>query len=208
MGRQNINRLHLLGLDLRALADALGYPAAALGIFVESAGLPFPGETMLLIVAAYAAAGRLDIRVVMLFGAAGAIAGSNLGYLVGRRGGRPFVERFRHLLRVNPDHLARAEMFFSRYGASTILFSRFVLGLRTWAAVLAGMARMPFWTFELYSVGGGVVWAIVIGLAGFYLGANLAFVERVIRYVGVGGLIALGAVILAAWLLRRRARRT
>jgi len=68
-----------LHVDIRALADAIGYPAAALGILIESAGIPFPGETTLLAVAAYAAQGRLDIRLVVLLGAAGAFTGANDG---------------------------------------------------------------------------------------------------------------------------------
>src|SRR5262249_53632152 len=76
-----------LQVDIRALADAIGYPAAGLGILIESAGIPFPGETALLAVAAYAAAGNLDIRLVMVLGAAGAILGANLGTGRGYCGG-------------------------------------------------------------------------------------------------------------------------
>jgi membrane protein DedA with SNARE-associated domain len=193
--------------DLAALADAIGYPAAGLGILIESIGLPFPGETTLLAVAAYAAAGHLDIRLVVLLGALGAILGGDLGYLLGYRGGRPFVERFSLRLRLNPGHLARSEMFFTRYGGATILFARFVLGLRTWASVLAGMSRMPFWTFQLYTMLGAVLWALVVGLAGYYVGSNWPLVNRLIRDVGVGGLVAIGVLVTAVLLLRRRAWR-
>jgi membrane protein DedA with SNARE-associated domain len=194
--------------DLQALADSIGYPAAGLGILVESAGIPFPGETTLLAVAAYAAAGHLDIRVVVVVAALGAIVGGDFGYLVGHRGGRPFVERFSRLLHVNSSHLARSEMFFTRYGGTAIVFARFVLGLRTWASVLAGMAHMPFWSFQLYSAVGGILWAVVIGCVGFYLGSNWAFVQALVRDLGLGGLAVLVAVILAVLLLRRRASHT
>jgi membrane protein DedA with SNARE-associated domain len=194
--------------DLRALADSIGYPSAGLGILVESTGIPFPGETTLLAVAAYAAAGHLDIRVVILVAALGATLGGDLGYLIGYRGGRPFVERFSHRIRLNAGHLARSEMFFTRYGAATILFARFALGLRTWASVLAGMARMPFWTFQLYSMVGAVAWAIVIGVVGYYLGSNWALVQTLAHDLGLGGLAALAVVILAFVLLRRRATST
>ncbi len=200
--------MEALHLDIPALADAIGYPAAALGILIESAGIPFPGETMLLAVAAYAAAGHLDIRLVVLFGAAGAVAGADFGYLAGYWGGRPFVERFGHLLRLNPGHMARSELFFTRYGGGAVLGGRFVVGLRTWASVLAGMSHMPFWRFQLYSTLGGVAWAIVVGAAGYYLGRNWSLVERLIRYMGVGGLTAVALAVLTVFLLRRRGRRT
>jgi membrane protein DedA with SNARE-associated domain len=197
-----------LHIDIRALADAIGYPAAALGILIESAGVPFPGETTLLAVAAYAAQGRLDIRLVVALGALGAFAGANLGYAIGYLGGRPFVERMSRFLRINPGHLARSEMFFARHGALTILVGRFVLVLRTWASVMAGMAHMPLATFELFSALGGLAWAVVMGTLGFYLGSNWSLLERLIRFLGVGGLVVVAVLILVLLALRRRAAHT
>jgi membrane protein DedA with SNARE-associated domain len=194
-----------LQFDIRAIADAIGYPAAGLGILIESAGVPFPGETMLLAVAAYAALGHLDIRVVVAIAALGALTGANIGYGIGYVGGRPFVERMGRFLRIGPGHFARSELFFARYGAVTVLFARFVLGLRTWASVMAGMSHMPFWTFQLFSTLGGVAWAIVIGAIGYTLGSNWGLVERLISYLGIGGLVIVAAVITAVLLLRRRA---
>src|SRR5256884_3926673 len=159
---------------------------------------------MLLAVAAYAAQGRLEIRLVVALGAVGALLGANLGYAVGYFGGRPFVERMGRFLRIGPSHFARSELFFARYGAATVLFARFVLGLRTWASVMAGMSRMPFWTFQLYSAIGGVAWAILIGTIGFTLGSNWALVERLIRYLGIGGLGLVVAVIVGGLLPRMR----
>jgi membrane protein DedA with SNARE-associated domain len=196
-----------LQFDIRAIADAIGYPAAGLGILIESAGIPFPGETMLLAVAAYAALGHLDIRLVIAFGAIGALSGANVGYGIGHFGGRPLVERLGSILRVGPGHFARTELFFARYGAATVLFARFVLGLRTWASVMAGMSHMPFWTFQLFSALGGVAWAILIGVVGYTLGSNWSLVSRLISYLGVGGLAIVVAVIAVALLLRRRAAR-
>ena len=200
-------KIWVLHFDIRAIADAIGYPAAGLGILVESAGVPFPGETMLLAVAAYAALGRLDIRLVVAVGALGAIAGANLGYGIGYFGGRPFVERMGRFLHIGPGHFARSELFFARHGAVTVLFARFVLGLRTWASVMAGMSHMPFWTFQLFSTLGGVAWAILIGTVGYTLGSNWNLVERLISYLGIGGLVVVAALIAAALLLRRRAAR-
>jgi membrane protein DedA with SNARE-associated domain len=203
MGRrtEDMQRVHI---DIRAIADAIGYPAAGLGILIESAGVPFPGETMLLAVAAYAAQGRLDIRLVIVLGAFGALAGANLGYGIGYFGGRPFVERMGRFLHIGPAHFARSELFFARYGAATVLFARFVLGLRTWASVMAGMSRMPFWTFQIFSAIGGLAWAILIGSIGFALGHNWALVERLISYLGLGGLAVVAALIAAVVVIRLR----
>ena len=196
-----------MNIDIRALADAIGYPAAGLGILIESAGVPFPGETMLLAVAAYAAAGNLDIRVVVAFGAVGAMMGANLGYGIGHFGGRPLLERLSRVFRFSTSHMSRSEQFFARHGGVTVLIGRFVIGLRSWASLMAGMSRMPIWAFELYSAIGGIAWAIVIGTVGFYLGSNWGLVERLISYLGLGGLAVVAALIVTLLLLRRRAAR-
>jgi len=197
-----------LHFDVRTIADAIGYPAAGLGILIESAGIPFPGETLTIAAAAYAATGALDIRVVIPIAAISSLAGANLGYLAGYRGGRPFVERFSHLLRLNPGHMARTEVFFARYGAAAVLFGRFVLGLRTWSALMAGMARMPFWQFQTASVVGALAWSTAVSLIGFYLGENWSLVTRLVAYLGIGGVVMVALVVLGVWLLRRLALRS
>src|SRR5438270_10873806 len=156
-------RIPATEMDIRALADALGYPAAALGILVGSSGIPFPGELTLVAVAAYAGTGHLNIALVILLGALGAIVGGDIGYLIGLRGGRPFIERLLSIFRLEVSHLAQAEMFFAHHGDKTILVGRFVLGLRTWASVLAGLAHMPFWRFQLYSVLRAIPWPVTCG---------------------------------------------
>lgn len=194
-------------IDWLAVVDAIGYPAAGLGILIESSGIPFPGETLLLAAAAWAAARHHSIVLVILFGFLGATAGADLGYLLGYRGGRPFVERFGSLFRIRPEHIASSELFFSRYGDRAILAGRFILGLRTWGSMLAGMARMPFWRFQLFSALGGLAWATLIGAAGYFLGSNLPLIETVIRALGIGGLAIVAAILVIALLARRRASR-
>lgn len=196
-----------LHIDWLAVVDAVGYPAAGLGILIESSGVPFPGETLLLAAAAWAAARHHSIVLVILFGFIGATAGADLGYYLGYRGGRPFVERFGALFRVRPEHIARAELFFARHGDRTILLARFVLGLRTWASMLAGMSHMPFWRFQAFSAIGGLAWAVIIGTAGYLLGSNLGLIETVVRDVGIGGLLIIAIVVALFVLAQRRASR-
>ncbi len=190
-----------------AIIDALGYPTAGLGILIESAGVPFPGEALLLAAAAWAATRHHSLALVILFGFVGATAGADLGYYLGYRGGRPFVERFGRIFRIRPEHIAHAEMFFARHGDKAILASRFILGLRTWGSMLAGMARMPFWRFQIYSALGGLAWAGIIGIAGYVVGSNLAPISDVIQDVGLGGLAVAVLAIVIALLAGRRAVR-
>jgi membrane protein DedA with SNARE-associated domain len=194
-------------MDVRSIADAIGYPAAALGILVESTGIPFPGELTLVAVAAYAGAGHLNIVLVIILAAVGAVAGGDLGYLIGRRGGRPFIEKLLSMFRLEVAHLAQAEMFFAHHGDKTILVGRFILGLRSWASVFAGVAHMPFGRFQLYSVLGAVPWAVTWGVVGYLLGNNWPLLMTVMKTVGYGGLAVVVLGALTFLVLRTRVSR-
>jgi membrane protein DedA with SNARE-associated domain len=194
-------------VDWARIVDVLGYPSAGLGILIESSGVPFPGEALLLVAAGWAAVRHHSIVLVILFGFLGATLGADIGYFLGYRGGRPFVERFGHLFRLRPEHLARAELFFAHHGDKAVITARFVLGLRTWASMLAGMAHMPFWRFQLFSAAGGLLWAAAIGTAGYILGNNLPLLETIIRDIGIGGLTVLLVIALVLVVARLRASR-
>src|SRR5579864_9051897 len=195
-------------IDWPAIVDAIGYPASGLGILIESSGVPFPGEALLLAAAAWAAARHHSIVLVILFGFLGATAGADLGYWLGYRGGRPLVERFGSIFHIRPDHIARSELFFTRYGDSAILAARFILGLRTWGSMLAGMSHMPFWRFQLFSALGGLAWAAAIGIAGYILGSNLPLLEAIVRGIGVGGLVIIALIAVLLVVARQRAGRS
>src|ERR1700743_1904822 len=113
------------------MLESYGYFVVALIILAEGAGIPPPGETILLLAGAYAGAGNLDIRGVILAAALGAIAGDNLGYYLGRRGGRALLGRYGRTFRVGESQLARTEAFYARHGTKTVFFARFVAVLRT-----------------------------------------------------------------------------
>jgi membrane protein DedA with SNARE-associated domain len=194
-------------MDIRSIAETIGYPAAALGILIESTGIPFPGELTLVAVAAYAGAGHLNILAVIVLAAGGAVAGGDLGYLIGRRGGRPFIEKLLSIFRLEVAHLAQAEMFFAHHGDKTILVGRFILGLRSWASVFAGVAHMPFGRFQLYSVLGAIPWAITWGVVGYLLGNNWPLLTTVMKTAGYGGLAILVLGVITFLVLRRRASR-
>jgi membrane protein DedA with SNARE-associated domain len=191
------------------VADRIGYPAAGLGILIESVGIPFPGETMLLIVAAYAGAGHLAIPFVILSGFLGSALGGDIGFAIGWYGGRPLVERLFAWLRVKPERIAQTEAFFARHGAKSMFVARFVIGARSYGSMLAGMARMPPLRFQLFSALGSALWAVVIGLLGYYLGGNLPALERWVRNIGIGlAVLIVAAAAVSYFALRRRRGRT
>ncbi len=127
-------------ISLQTLLNALnvlGYPAVIIFVMIESSGIPFPGETMLLLAAFYAAVSQqLQIPIVIACAALGAIIGDNIGYYIGRTGGRALVTRYGKYVRIKPEHLDRAEKFFAKHGNKTVFFGRFIAVLRAWAAFL------------------------------------------------------------------------
>jgi membrane protein DedA with SNARE-associated domain len=183
------------------LLTTYGYIFLFLIIGIESFGVPLPGETALVTAAAYAASGRLNIIGVIAAAAAGAIAGDNAGYWLGREGGVALIHRFGKRVGLDDAKLARAHAFFERYGARTVFIGRFVALLRSWAAVLAGVACMPYRTFTLYNALGGVAWATLFGTLGYLFGRKLPQLERYIGQVSMGLVIValVGAVGLLAW---------
>lgn len=203
----------LISLDtLRNALNVLGYPAVTLFIMIESSGIPFPGETMLLLASFYAGVDQhLQIPIVIACAALGAIMGDNIGYLIGRTGGRALVQRFGRYIFLKPEHLDRAEKFFARHGDKTVFFGRFISVLRAWSAFLAGVNHMPWRTFLFYNAAGGIVWAIVYGLLGYLAGRyfknNFAQVETIARTIGWAGAaaVALGIIlVIIIYRLRRR----
>jgi membrane protein DedA with SNARE-associated domain len=204
-------------ISLQALEQFLatfGYLAVFLFVSIESLGIPFPGETMLLLGSFFVAIDhRLSLPFVIASAALGAIIGDNIGYTIGRRGGRPLVERYGRYVFVKPEHLARAERFFAKHGSKTVFFGRFISILRTWAAFLAGVNRMHWRTFLIYNAVGGIIWATIYGtfgyLAGRFFHDNFGEVEYIARTVGwVGAGLILTAIAIAVIVIRiRRARK-
>jgi membrane protein DedA with SNARE-associated domain len=183
------------------LLTTYGYIFLFLIIGIESFGVPLPGETALVTAAAYAALGRLSIFGVIAAAAAGAIVGDNAGYWLGREGGVALIHRFGKRVGLDDAKLARAHAFFERYGARTVFIGRFVALLRSWAAVLAGVACMPYRTFTLYNALGGVAWATLFGTLGYLFGRKLPQLERYIGQASMGLVIValVGALGLLAW---------
>src|SRR6185369_9385104 len=191
------------------LLTTYGYLFLFLIIGIESFGVPLPGETALVTAAAYAASGRLHIIGVIAAAAAGAIVGDNAGYWLGREGGVALIHRFGKRVGLDDAKLARAHAFFERYGARTVFIGRFVALLRSWAAVLAGVACMPYRTFTLYNALGGIAWATLFGTLGFVFGRNLPRLERYIGQASIALVVLAlaGAVGLLAWRWYRDNRR-
>jgi membrane protein DedA with SNARE-associated domain len=192
----------LAARTLTELLDHYGYWAVALGVAIESSGIPFPGETILVVAATYAGrTHRLEIGWIIGAAAAGAIVGDNLGFVVGREGGFRLARRYGRLVRLDERRLKLGLWLFQKYGAVVVFFGRFVAVLRAWAAFLAGTNRMPWGRFLLANAAGGVVWAVVIGELAYQLGEAAARAAGIVRWVGLG--VAAAALVAAGTFVKR-----
>jgi undecaprenyl-diphosphatase len=190
-------------LALIKLPTHLGYLILFALVGGESAGVPLPGETALITGGVLSQHGQFRIELVIAVAAAGAIIGDNVGYLIGRTGGRRLLERPGFLEHHRREILHKGEPFFAKHGAKAVFLGRWVAGLRIAAAWLAGINRMHWATFAFWNALGGIAWATSIGLLAYYLGPT---VERIFKYVGLAGVgvVVLGVAGFLAW---RRLRR-
>jgi membrane protein DedA with SNARE-associated domain len=182
-----------------------GYAVVFVGVFLENAGLPVPGETALLAGAALSRSGALFLPWVIATAIAAAIFGDNIGFLIGRRGGRVLLDRFGSKLGLTPDRLVEFDRFFDKHGAKTVFIARFVTGLRVVGAVLAGASGLPWGRFLLYNATGAVAWATTFGAVGYFLAYSWETLEEWIGRSGLALLAAVAIIAVVAVLRRRRA---
>ncbi len=181
-----------------------GYWAVFFGVMLENAGVPVPGETILLIAGYFASTGEFNIALVMIIAASGAVVGDNIGFAIGHHYGRGFLLRIGRFFFLTPKRLEHMETYFERHGNKTILVARFITGLRVFAALLAGASRkMPWRVFVLYNMAGAILWSVVITTLGYLFGASLPLL---VKWVGRSGTILLIAAIVigvVVWRVRQ-----
>lgn len=183
-----------------------GYWTVFFGVFLESAGVPMPGETILITATAIARTkhqlGVFDIGFLAL---TAAITGDNLGFAAGRFGGRPLLERYRSFFHISPETIRKGEALFARRGGMAVFFARFIIGMRTIAGPLAGILRMRWTRFLLFNALGAVCWVTLITTLSWLAGPTL---ESILNHAGWIVLILLALAAVWWWFTsRHKARR-
>lgn len=189
------------------VAADIGYPLLFLIVLLETGcGIPFaPGELALVSGAIAAAEGKLQIGWVIAVAAAGAIVGDNIGYVIGRLGGRRLLERDGLFAKQRRGVLAMADPYFDRHGPKTVFIGRWLPVLRVYASWLAGASRMPWPAFSFWNATGGIFWAVAVGLLGYFGGSAAAsIIEKFGKFGAVFVLLGVGTVIV---ITRRQQRR-
>ncbi len=181
---------------IQEIARQYGYLAVFLGIALESLGIPIPGETITLVGGFLAGSGELDYWLVLGTAGAGAVAGSSIGYWIGRLGGWALLIKAGRIFRISEEQLTEAKRQFSENAGRAVFFGRFVAFLRILASPMAGIVEMPFPQFMVFNIAGGAVWASVMVTLSFFLG-RLVPLEEVISWAARFAIVAL--ILVVAW---------
>jgi membrane-associated protein len=192
---------------LRSAVVQYGYFAVGVSLLLENAGIPVPGETILLL-ASFLAYSEHDLRLPWIFVVAtiAATLGDNLGFVLGSYGGRPLLARYQAIFRIQESTIKRGEQLFARYGAPTVFFARFVFGMRIIAGPLAGVLRMPWKRFAIFNFLGAAVWVAVISSVGYLFGRHWDKLESGLKRFDI--VVAVIVVVVAVYLWWRGRRRS
>jgi membrane-associated protein len=189
---------------VRSYLVEYGYWAVAVTLLLENAGIPLPGETILLMASFLAfSEHRLHLPSIIVVGICAATIGDNLGFLLGLYGGRPLLIRYAGFFRIKSSSIAQGEQLFVRWGAAAIFVARFIAGMRIIAGPLAGTLRMHWRKFALFNFLGAVTWVTVIAGAGYLFGAQWERLIQVVRDVNAALLVVGIAAVLLFWWRRR-----
>lgn len=196
---------------LRPYLDHYGYFAVFGALFLEDFGIPMPGETLLIAGALLATKGDLNILVLMLTAWCAAVLGDNVGYAIGRFGGRRLVLRFGKYILLTQKRLQYAENFFRRRGGIVVVVARFFEILRQLNGIVAGIAEMPWWRFVVFNALGAALWVGFWSMLFYFLGRQGArfgiLFKRYEPYALAAAAIVIAVVVVIRVLTKRRHRR-
>jgi membrane protein DedA with SNARE-associated domain len=197
---------------LEALASPLqhyGLWAIFFLVLVEDFGIPVPGETVIIAASIYAGSGRLNVVAVGVVAFVAAVLGDNIGYGIGRFGGRRLVDRWGKYVFLTPERVDKAEDFFDRQGAKIITIARFIEGLRQANGIIAGISKMHWLRFIAYNALGAGLWVGTWVSIGYFAGQHINTIYGVITryslYVAIAAVVVIVALI-ARHVIRQRRR--
>jgi membrane protein DedA with SNARE-associated domain len=183
----------------------LGLPGIFVLMLAESACIPIPSEATMLFAGFNVHRGEYSLFAITAVGSLANLVGSWLAYGVGYFGRIELVERHGHLLHINSRHLRRADRWFERWGAPAVFFTRMLPIIRTFISLPAGVARMPFWRFTVYTLAGCIPWVLMLGFIGVQAGDNWTRWRESLHYVDYAVLAAIAVGVV--YLIARRRRR-
>jgi membrane-associated protein len=183
--------------DLQELIKTFSYFGVFAIVFLESGmlvGFFFPGDSLLFTAGFLASQGFLDIKILILGCFLSAVLGDSAGYLIGKKFGKKLFSK-EDSIWFHKEHLNRAQRFYDKHGGKTIILARFIPVIRAFAPVVAGVGEMKYRRFVIFNLFGGIIWAIGVTLAGYYLGSLIPDVDKYL--LPIIGLIVIASILPA-----------
>ncbi len=196
--------------SLEPTLNQYGYLAVAGLVLLEDFGVPVPGETVLILGAVYAGAGRLNVFLVALLAFLAAVLGDNIGFAIGHFGGRPLVERYGRYILLTPERIDKTTAFFERHGGKIIIVARFIEGLRQANGIIAGISGLHWAKFIVFNMIGAALWVTVWVSIGYLSGSHIDSIYNTAAQYSTYLAVAVGLLVLvwiARVVYRRRVRR-
>lgn len=191
--------IHIVALWVKTQISTLGYTGVVVLMAIESACIPLPSEIIMPFSGFLVYEGRFNLHLASLCGALGCAIGSAVAYYAGMCGGRPFVERYGRYVLIRKRDIDRADEWFEKYGEPIVFVSRLLPVVRTFISFPAGVARMHFGRFMVYSFVGSVPWCYFLAYLGNSLGENWESIRA--YFHGADAIIAgMVGVLFAVWL--------
>ena len=181
-----------------------GYGGLALGLFVDSFGIPIPSEVLLPLAGAAAKQGQMNLLVVIMVGTLAQTAGAMLAYYIGMGPGLGFVKRYGKYVLFSDHELQKTHALFEKYGSWLTLFGRCLPGIRTYIGIPAGMARMKFGRFVAASLLGSLAWTILLTTLGYQLADHLAQIDSLLSKFGY--ILAILGIVAFIWFVRHQSQ--
>ncbi len=179
-----------------------GYVAIFFGVMLEDFGVPVPGESILVVGAVFAALGDLRVEWVGVLGFLGAVLGDNIGYFIGRWGGRRLLVRYGRYVFLTEQRLDQLEGFFQRHGGKVVTVARFIEGLRQFNGLIAGVSGMVWLRFLSFNILGAAVWVAFWVSISYMMGSHLGVLFSLFRHYEYWFFGSLGALIILYILYR------
>lgn len=181
--------------------SALGYGGVILLMAIESANIPLPSEVIMPFAGFLVTRGELNLYLIAIAGAVGCVIGSIISYYLGYFGGRPLIEKYGKFILISHHDLNISDNWFKKYGELTVFFGRLLPVVRTFVSFPAGIAKMNFWRFVVYSFLGSLLWSLLLGFIGFKLGENWETLKNIFHSFD-GIILALIIIGIVCWIWR------
>lgn len=184
--------------------DKLGYVGIFFGMALESACIPIPSEAILPFGGYLSFTGRLNLIAMILIGTIGGTVGSIGAYYLGKLGGRPLVEKYADKLKISKSKIEKSDEYFNKYGEKIVFFSRLLPIIRTFISLPAGISKMEFKKFTIYTFLGSLIWSVLLGYIGYKMGENWIMIRSWFHIADIAVVVCIVGFVIYRLVVRRK----